>query len=483
MRRSQEEVHVKRMRACLVMLACPMLLPAAASAQTTSAIAGVVKDTSGAVLPGVTVEAGSPALIERTRSAVTDVQGQYKITELRPGLYSVTFTLSGFSVAKRDGIELTANFTAAISVELTVGALSETVTVSGQSALVDVQNVNQQKTFSRALLDTVPTNKGMLGYAALVPAVVSPPNAQDVGGSKGEVSVRMAIHGGKQSDQKLLQDGMRYTAMVQGGTGRAFFINPASSEEIVVALANGGSGEAPTGGVMVDVVPKDGGNRNSGYFLANYAGNKLQGDNIDDELRARGLKTVNGIDDIYDLNGAMGGPLRHDKVWWFSAHRHWGQELLVPNLYQNATPLSPTYTFTPDFSKPVTGYQWNQSDNVRVTWKVSERNKVTISHDFQFNCPCTLSLANGNTAFEAANESRWRSNMSQATLAWEPDPRAPPRPPGRARPPTTCWSRRPITSSSASRRRRIHASAASAAAGFAGCTTSSRRNWGRSTTW
>src|SRR5712691_5948626 len=188
MRRSQEEVHVKRMRACLVMLACPMLLPAAASAQTTSAIAGVVKDTSGAVLPGVTVEAGSPALIERTRSAVTDVQGQYKITELRPGLYSVTFTLSGFSVAKRDGIELTANFTAAISVELTVGALSETVTVSGQSALVDVQNVNQQKTFSRALLDTVPTNKGMLGYAALVPAVVSPPNAQDVGGSKGELS-------------------------------------------------------------------------------------------------------------------------------------------------------------------------------------------------------------------------------------------------------------------------------------------------------
>jgi hypothetical protein len=395
-----------------------MLMPAAAAAQTTSAIAGVVKDTSGAVLPGVTVEASSPALIERVRSAVTDGQGQYKITELRPGTYSVTFTLSGFSVTKRDGIELTANFTAAINVELSVGALTETVTVSGQSALVDVQNVNQQKTFSRALLDTVPTNKGMLGYAALVPAVVSPPNAQDVGGSKGELSVRMAIHGGKQSDQKLLQDGMRYNAMVQGGTGRAFFINPASSEEIVVALANGGSGEAPTGGVMVDVVPKDGGNRNSGYFLANYAGNKLQGDNIDDELRARGLKTVNGIDDIYDLNGAMGGPLRHDKVWWFSAHRHWGQELLVPNLYQNATPLSPTYTFTPDFSNPVTGYQWNQSDNVRVTWKVSERNKVTVSHDFQFNCPCTLSLASGNTALEAANESRWRSNMTQSTWTY-----------------------------------------------------------------
>lgn len=406
------------MRACLLVLACWMLVPAAASAQTTSAIAGVVKDTSGAVLPGVTVEASSPALIERTRSAVTDGQGQYKITELRPGTYSVTFTLPSFNVVKRDAIELTANFTAAINVELNIGAVTETVTVSGQSALVDVQNVNQQKTFSRALLDTVPTNKGMLGYAALVPAVVSPPNAQDVGGSKGELSVRMAIHGGKQSDQKLLQDGMRYNAMVQGGTGRAFFINPASSEEIVVALGNGGSGEAPTGGVMVDVVPKDGGNRTSGYFLANYAGENFQGDNMDDELRTRGLRTVNGVKNIYDLNGAMGGPFRRDKLWWFSAHRHWGQELLVPNLYRNATHGSPTYTFTPDLSQPVTGYQWNQSDNVRVTWKVSERNKVTISHDFQFNCPCTLSLANGNTAFEAANESRWRSNLSQATWTY-----------------------------------------------------------------
>jgi hypothetical protein len=245
----QEEISVRRAtRLCLVILVAAMFVPVTASAQTTSAIAGVVRDSSGSVLPGVTVEVSSPALIEATRTAVTDDQGQYRITELRPGTYSVTFTLQGFGVVRHDGIELPSNFTANVPAELSVGTITETVNVSGQAAIVDVQNVNQQKTFSRGILDTVPTNKGMLGYAALVPAVVSPPNAQDVGGSKGELSVRMAIHGGKQSDQKLLQDGMRYNAMVQGGTGRAFFVNPASAEEIVVALGSGGSAEAPTGG-------------------------------------------------------------------------------------------------------------------------------------------------------------------------------------------------------------------------------------------
>src|SRR3954464_10379590 len=119
-----------------------MLAPAAAMAQ--SAIAGVVRDPSGAVMPGVTVEAASPVLIEQLRSAVTDGQGQYKIVDLRPGVYSVTFTLPGFNTAKRDAVELPTNFTATINGELRVGALEETVTVSGLSPVVDVQNAVQQ---------------------------------------------------------------------------------------------------------------------------------------------------------------------------------------------------------------------------------------------------------------------------------------------------------------------------------------------------
>ena len=179
-----------------------LLLPAVSRAQGTStgSIAGTAKDSSGAVLPGVTVEASSPALIEKIRTTITDDKGEYKIIELRPGTYTVTFTLTGFNTFKRDGLELAPNFTATINAVLAVGAIQETVTVSGSTPLVDTQNVSQQRTFSKELLDAVPTAKSLLGSRPLMPSVVEPPNAQDVGGSKGERSVRLSVHGSKTYD-------------------------------------------------------------------------------------------------------------------------------------------------------------------------------------------------------------------------------------------------------------------------------------------
>ena len=135
------------------------LIPYAAFAQQTSAIAGVVRDGSGGVLPGVTVEAASPALIEKVRTVVTDDQGRYNIVDLRPGTYTVTFSLSGFNTLKREGIELTSGFTAAINAELPVGSLEETITVTGESPLVDTQNVRKQTILSAELLDLLPTSK------------------------------------------------------------------------------------------------------------------------------------------------------------------------------------------------------------------------------------------------------------------------------------------------------------------------------------
>jgi hypothetical protein len=157
----------------------------------------------------VTVEAASPALIEKTRSVVTDATGQYKITDLRPGTYTVTFSLAGFATVKHDDLELRTNFTATVDVDLKVSQLEETITVTGATPLVDTSSATQQRTISREVLDTVPTAKSVLGMAALIPAVVEPPNAQDVGGSKGERSVRITVHGGKTFDSRLLQDGMR----------------------------------------------------------------------------------------------------------------------------------------------------------------------------------------------------------------------------------------------------------------------------------
>src|SRR5713226_3116227 len=132
---------MRRLTTRLLIVLTALLMPVAALAQAT--IAGAVKDTSGAVLPGVTVEASSPALIEKTRTVVTDGSGQYSIVNLRPGVYVVTFTLTGFSTAKREGIELTADFTAPVNIQMRVGALEETITVTGQSPVVDTRNVVQ----------------------------------------------------------------------------------------------------------------------------------------------------------------------------------------------------------------------------------------------------------------------------------------------------------------------------------------------------
>src|SRR5712675_2248921 len=136
---------------------CLLCLPATGWAQSqTGAITGGVRDSSGAVIPGVTVEAASPALIERVRSVTTDEQGLYRIVDLRPGLYTVTFTLAGFGTFRRDGIELTTGFTATVNGELKVGTVEETVTVTGESPVVDVQNVQQQTTIPRNTLDALP---------------------------------------------------------------------------------------------------------------------------------------------------------------------------------------------------------------------------------------------------------------------------------------------------------------------------------------
>src|SRR5262245_33713562 len=156
-----------------IVVAGLLFMPHGAWAQTAGSIAGVVRDATGAVLPGVTVEAASPALIEKVRAVSTDSEGQYKILELRPGTYTVTFTLAGFSTFKREGIELTTGFTATVNAEMRVGALEETITVTGASPVVDTQNVRTQNVLTRQVLDTLPSNRGTPALAALTVGVSS----------------------------------------------------------------------------------------------------------------------------------------------------------------------------------------------------------------------------------------------------------------------------------------------------------------------
>ena len=147
-----------------------LVVPALAHAQTNGTIAGVVRDTTDAVMPGVTVEAASPALIEKTRAVTTDGDGRYSIVDLRPGVYTVTFTLEGFSKVVRSGIELPSGFTAQVSVSLNIGALSETITVSGASPVVDTTSMRKQETLNASQLESLPSgNIGLQTLAYVTP--------------------------------------------------------------------------------------------------------------------------------------------------------------------------------------------------------------------------------------------------------------------------------------------------------------------------
>src|SRR5437016_4006301 len=198
-----------------------MLRSATVWAQVPSSIAGVVKDPTGAVMPGATVEASSPALIENARTVVTDAQGQYRIVDLRPGIYTVTFTLAGFTTVKREGLELTSGFTATVNAELTVGGLEESLTVSGQSPLVDVQNTREQQVLTAAVLETIPSNKGFSAFVALTPGVSIDPSFQDVGGTQHENAAAGSIWGSRQGEFHVMLDGMHAGNILGSGGGRS----------------------------------------------------------------------------------------------------------------------------------------------------------------------------------------------------------------------------------------------------------------------
>src|SRR5262245_54093185 len=254
------------------------LLPAVASAQST--IAGVVRDTSGAVLPGVTVEAASPVLIEKTRTVVTDGDGRYSIVNLRPGTYGVTFTLAGFSTFKRDAIIVPVDTTVPVNADLRVGALEETVTVSGESPVVDVQNTQRQQIMTRDLMDTIPSARNIQSVGSLVPGVRL--NIPDVGGSQQTEQTYMAVHGNDALHTTILLDGMPAQTNLSDGAVQNYIDNALIAE--ATYQTSGVSAETSAGGVRVNLIPKDGGNtlHGAGIFGGSADGWLLQSTNLDD---------------------------------------------------------------------------------------------------------------------------------------------------------------------------------------------------------
>ena len=367
----------------VVALLASLFIPTNLFAQTLpTGIAGVVKDSSGAVMPGVTVEASSDVLIEKVRTAVSDERGEYKITDLRPGTYVVTFTLVGFSTIRREDIELVTGFTAKVDADMRVGSLEETLTVSGQSPVVDVQNASQTKVVSNEMLFALPLTKEMGGLAKVTVGVMIPPTAQDVGGNIDPMNAYPVIHGGKTGDNRALLDGMQFNGE---GQGRGFYFNPAAAQEASVQLG-GQTAEFENGGFQANMVPKDGGNRFTGLFSANYANDNMVADNLTQELQDRGLRLVNTTKRTYDANGAVGGPIFRDRLWFFGSHRVFGYQNYLAGNWSNLTQNTPFYT--PDLSRPAIHQQDNVSDGIRFTYQLSRKDKISAAWDIQHSDIC-----------------------------------------------------------------------------------------------
>ncbi len=247
-------------------------IAASLHAQTLGTIAGTAKDATGAVLPGVSVEVASPALIEKVRNAVTDSSGQYAIISLPVGTYSVTFSLQGFSTVKREGIEILANFTATINAELKVGTVTETITVTGETPLVDVQGAITNRSVTPDLIKSIPNGGTMYQLAAMMPGVFIS-GGQDVGGSSGSpVGAQLSTHGGTGNDEVQMLDGVRVGNMM-GGSRTQQTLSPLLYDEVDVQLS-GQAGDAVSLGVTSNSIPRSGGNTFSGTILANGLGSR-----------------------------------------------------------------------------------------------------------------------------------------------------------------------------------------------------------------
>ena len=353
-------------------------MPAVAVAQ--SGIAGVVRDASGAVLPGVAVEATSPALIEKVRAVVTDGGGAYLLNDLRPGQYSVTFTLPGFSTVVRTGIDLPAFFTATVNVQMSIGELQETVTVTGEAPAVDVRSASTDAVLKTELLESIPAVRSPQGYVALTPGMTAA-GITSVGGGREEMDT--ATNGSHIWESVFQIDGIS-TSSVQapGGGNNTFRISQNYVAEINVRTA-GGSAEQQHGGTVTNIIPRQGGNVFSGIFYSELTNDGMQGSNLTDDLRAQGFNDSSLTKNVkvWEVSPSLGGPILRDRIWFFASYRNAGTIQTRAGIYENLTPLG--WTYTPDLSRPAEIKITDTSNAARFTFQATPRNQFMFFADYQ----------------------------------------------------------------------------------------------------
>ncbi len=390
----------RRVASQLAAGACLLLLMPISAAAQTSGISGTVSDTSGAVLPGVTVEVASPALIERVRSATTDNSGRYTITTLRPGLYSVTFTLPGFSTVRRENIELTSDFTATINADLRVGAVEETITVLAESPLVDVQSITTRTVMTREIMDAIPTGRNIQAVGIMIPGTTLAVGgggalSRDVGGSGNLQQSPLQYRGSGDTIQTI--EGLRLNNLCAQGAYSGVYWNDGSFQEFSY-VTGADSAEMGQGGMRVNMVPKDGGNTFRGSIVGNFANSDFASDNCNSPGIGQAcaqsnlwgdltynpnnkLTNVGQIQDVWDFNPSIGGPIVRDKLWFNYTFRHWGVNQIKADSYADLDP-SP-FRYTADFDSPGIDDGHIVSNAGRIAWQLSSKDKISYYHDNQ----------------------------------------------------------------------------------------------------
>ena len=324
-------------------------------ASSTGTIQGRVADAQGAVLPGVTVTATSPAALG-AQTTVTSETGNYRFPALPPGVYTVSYELAGFNTVRREGIQLSLGFTANVNIELALASLQETVTVTGESPVIDTSATRVQQNFKTEQLMSIPNGRDMWALLAVTPSVQM--TRIDVGGNRAGTQTGYSAYGFT-GQVRVLIEGINTT---EGTGGAGFYFDYSSIDEAFMGTT-GNSAEMPNPGVQSQFITKSGGNQFSGEYYLDWYNNALQGSNIPDDVIARGIrKGSNEIDRYYDTAVNVGGPIIKDKLWWFGTYRQQFNAVAQPNFRGALEGLTSDTKL------------WNPIG--KLTYKVNQNNKI-----------------------------------------------------------------------------------------------------------
>jgi carboxypeptidase family protein len=400
------------------------IVPALALAQQGQ-IAGTVRDDQGAVMPGVVVEVTSPALIEKVRSVVSDDNGQYRITNLPVGTYSVTFALDGFAKQQRDNITLTSGFTAPVNVTMTVGQRTESVNVVAEAPVVDVQNARQAVTFEGAELRDLPTVRNVRSLLLLTPGLTAAGLGADCVGGAGvwcnnniyNLNAHTAANDNDGLSQgRIMVDGNVINsgggAGIMGITG-GYSPDVGNAQEVSISIS-GALGESETGGAAINIVPRTGGNRFAGNYFTSYTRQSWFDKNNGTHTS---VAVVNSLIDDHDISGSFGGPILRDRLWFYASGRLWGKEAYNGQgleLWDNKNVGIWGMNYQPDRStKPLTFTNMTRNINARITYQASQRNKFNFFWDEGMTCqdPC-----DGAVAAWQPREGTWSGQTHPARL-------------------------------------------------------------------